>query len=57
MLLSITDAAKILDMHPRSVRRLIASRQISAVRINRRIKIHKDALNQFIEARTIHAEV
>ncbi|HEX9901205.1 MAG TPA: helix-turn-helix domain-containing protein [Candidatus Methylomirabilis sp.] len=49
MLLSIANASEELDVHPITIRRLISSGRIPALRIGRKVLIRRDALEQFVK--------
>lgn len=49
---SVDDAAKMLGVSTKSVRRLIKSRKLTAVRIGRRVLIPFDALAEFVRNNT-----
>jgi excisionase family DNA binding protein len=50
---SVTAAADHLGVSLKTMWRLINSRQISFVKINRRVLISTDAMNEFIQANTV----
>lgn len=51
---SIAAAADHLGVSRKTMWRLINSRQISFIKINRRVLISTDAINEFIQANTIN---
>lgn len=53
-LYSVSAAAKHLGVSLKTMWRLINSRQISFIKINRRILISTDAMNEFIQTNTIN---
>jgi excisionase family DNA binding protein len=50
-LLKIREAAGLLGVSEKTVRRLIASRQLPCVRIRRLLRLHEADLVRFVEAR------
>ena len=52
-LLSVAAAAEHLGVSLKTMWRLINTRQISFIRVNRRVLISTDAMNEFIQANTI----
>ena len=52
-LFSVKAAADYLGVSLKTMWRLIHSRQIAFIRINRRVLISTDAMNEFIQANTI----
>lgn len=47
---TVTEAAKALRISPRTVARLVASREISSVRIGRCRRIRQEALREYLKA-------
>ena len=47
----IDDAADILDVSSRTVRRLIAARELAACRLGRSVRVHPDDLAAYIDRR------
>jgi excisionase family DNA binding protein len=50
-LLKIREAANLLAVSEKTVRRLISSRQLPCVRIQRLLRLHEADLVRFVEAR------
>jgi len=48
-LVNVNEAAKLLGLSPWTVRKLIASRRLHAVRINRRVLLQPEELRRIIE--------
>lgn len=55
-LLSITEAARLLGLRPPTIRRYVAVRKISSVRIGRRVLIPTEAIDRLISHGMIPAE-
>lgn len=51
---SVAAAAEHLGVSLKTMWRLINSRQISFIKINRRVLISTDAMNEFIQANTVN---
>jgi excisionase family DNA binding protein len=47
---TVTEAARALRISPRTVARLVASREISSVRIGRCRRIRQEALREYLQA-------
>jgi excisionase family DNA binding protein len=47
-LLTVADVAKILNLHPRSVRRLIADGRLPVVRLGGAVRIRPEAVEELI---------
>ena len=52
-LLTLEEAADILNTKPRFARRLVAERRIRFTRVGRHIRIPESALREFIDAGTV----
>jgi excisionase family DNA binding protein len=52
-LLTLEEAAEVLNTTPRFSRRLVAERRILFTRVGRHIRIPESALHEFIEAGTV----
>ena len=52
-LLTLEEAAEILNTKPRFPRRLVAERRIRFIRVGRHIRIPESALREFIDAGTV----
>jgi excisionase family DNA binding protein len=52
-LLTLEEAAEILNTKPRFSRRLVAERRIRFTRVGRHIRIPESALREFIDAGTV----
>jgi excisionase family DNA binding protein len=48
MIMNIPDAAKILGVHPNTIRSLIKSKSLRAVRVGKRYKITKNSLLHYL---------
>ncbi|MBX9941250.1 MAG: helix-turn-helix domain-containing protein [Candidatus Obscuribacterales bacterium] len=51
---SVAEAAEHLGVSLKTMWRLINSRQITFIKINRRVLISTDAMNEFIQANTVN---
>lgn len=52
-LLTVDEAAQLLNTSPRFPRRLIAERRIRFVRVGRHVRIPPSALDEYASARTV----
>jgi excisionase family DNA binding protein len=52
-LLTLEEAATVLNTKPRFARRLVAERRIRFTRVGRHVRIPESALREFIEAGTV----
>jgi excisionase family DNA binding protein len=52
-LLTLDEAATVLNTKPRFARRLVAERRIRFTRVGRHVRIPESALREFIEAGTV----
>jgi excisionase family DNA binding protein len=54
-LLTIQEAARMLKVHPVTVRRFIANGRLKAVRVGRGVRVYKDAVDELAEPLQPHA--
>jgi excisionase family DNA binding protein len=47
-LVSVRDVADQLGVHPETIRRLIHDGRLDAVRVGRVLRVHREAVNQFL---------
>jgi excisionase family DNA binding protein len=47
-LVSVRDVADQLGVHPETIRRLIHDGRLDAVRVGRALRVHREAVNQFL---------
>jgi excisionase family DNA binding protein len=50
-LLTITEAAALLRLHERTIRRMVASRRMPCVRLGRQLRFSPIALSRWLQAR------